>query len=139
MREGWRRLHRIGLRRWLTLERDTLLQIAAASMHPTSGEAYVLGLLVGFMLGVVIRNSAGAIVAYFLYSFVMPTLTDLLAGSQQWFRDVQPWVDPNVIQHTMWHGSLTGEQWWQLAVTSTIWLVIPMTVRVRFVLEAEVK
>ena len=42
--------------------------------------ANVLVLLVGFMLGVVIRNSAGAIVAYFLYSFVMPTLTDLLAG-----------------------------------------------------------
>ena len=29
----------------------------------------VLGLMVGFMLGVVIRTSAGAIVAYFVYSF----------------------------------------------------------------------
>ena len=34
--------------------------------------ADVLGLLVGFMLGVLIRNSAGAIVAYFVYSFVCP-------------------------------------------------------------------
>ena len=48
--------------------------------------ANVLVLLVGFMLGVVIRNSAGAIVAYFLYSFVMPTLTDLLAGASSGSR-----------------------------------------------------
>jgi len=101
--------------------------------------ANVLVLLVGFMLGVVIRNSAGAIVAYFLYSFVMPTLTDLLAGSQQWFQELQPWVDPNVIQHALWHGSLTGEQWWQLAVTSTIWLVIPLALGLRSLLRSEIK
>ena len=39
----------------------------------------MLGLLVGFMLGVLIRSSAGAIVAYFVYSFVLPTLSALLA------------------------------------------------------------
>ncbi len=33
----------------------------------------VLGMLFGFMLGVLIRNSAGAIVAYFVYTFVLPT------------------------------------------------------------------
>ena len=41
----------------------------------------VLGLLIGFMLGVLIRNSAGAIVGYFVYSFVLPTLSALLAGA----------------------------------------------------------
>lgn len=48
--------------------------------------ANVLGLLVGFMLGVLIRSSAGAIVGYFVYSFLLPTLSVLLAGSQAWFR-----------------------------------------------------
>ena len=42
--------------------------------------ANVLGMLVGFMLGVVIRNSAGAIVAYFVYSLLLPTLSMLLAA-----------------------------------------------------------
>ena len=55
--------------------------------------ANVLGLLVGFMLGVLIRSSAGAIVAYFVYSFLLPTLSVILAGSQAWFRHLQPWVD----------------------------------------------
>ena len=32
----------------------------------------VLGMVFGFMLGVLVRNSAGAIVAYFVYSFVLP-------------------------------------------------------------------
>lgn len=35
MREGWRRLRRLGLRRWLTLERDTLLQIAKTALAAT--------------------------------------------------------------------------------------------------------
>ena len=66
--------------------------------------ANVLGLLVGFMLGVLIRSSAGAIVAYFVYSFVLPTLSALLAGSQHWFRDLQPWVDFNFAQGALFNG-----------------------------------
>ena len=68
----------------------------------------MLGLLVGFMLGVLIRNSAGAIVAYFVYSFVLPTLSVLLAGTQDWFRDLQPWVDFNFAQGALFNGSLTA-------------------------------
>ena len=45
----------------------------------------VLGMLFGFMLGVLIRNSAGAIVAYFVYTLVLPPLLGLLAANQQWF------------------------------------------------------
>ena len=76
--------------------------------------ANVLGLLVGFMLGVLIRSSAGAIVAYFVYSFLLPTLAALLAGSQDWFRDLQPWVDFNFAQSALFDGALTAEQWAQL-------------------------
>ena len=55
----------------------------------------VLGMLFGFMLGVLIRNSAGAIVAYFVYTLVLPPLLGLLAANQKWFADLQPWVDYN--------------------------------------------
>jgi hypothetical protein len=99
----------------------------------------VLGLLVGFMLGVVIRNSAGAIVAYFVYSFVLPTLAMILAASQQWFRDLQPWVDFNYAQGALFNGSLTGEQWANLGVTSLIWLIAPLAVGLGLVLRSEVK
>ena len=46
--------------------------------------ANVLGLLVGFMLGVLIRNSAGAIVAYFVYSLVLPSIFGILAEAHGW-------------------------------------------------------
>ena len=58
--------------------------------------AQVLGMTVGFMLGVLLRSSAAAIVAYFVYSLVLPGLLMLLAGLQSWFADIQPWVDFNI-------------------------------------------
>jgi hypothetical protein len=101
--------------------------------------ANVLGLMVGFMLGVLIRSSAGAIVAYFVYSFLLPTLSMLLASSQSWFKDLQPWVDFNYTQSALFNGSLSSEQWAQLGVTSVIWLVVPTIVGVAMVLRSEVK
>jgi len=99
----------------------------------------VLGLLVGFMLGVLIRNSPGAIVAYFIYSLVLPTLFGILAANAQWFHDLQPWVDFNYAQGAVFNGDLTGEQWANLGVTSVIWLILPMTVGIWAVLRSEVK
>jgi ABC-2 type transport system permease protein len=91
------------------------------------------------MLGVLIRNSAGAIVGYFVYSFVLPTLSAVLAASQHWFRDLQPWVDFNYAQSALFNGSLTGAQWAHLGVTALVWLVIPVALGVRLVMRAEVK
>jgi ABC-2 type transport system permease protein len=101
----------------------------------------VLGLLIGFMLGLVIRNSPGAIVAYFLYSFLLPTIFLVLATNQEWFRDLQPWVDVTYAQAPMFEaaGNLTGEQWANVAVTGLVWLVIPMLVGLRLVTKSEVK
>jgi len=99
----------------------------------------VLGLLVGFMLGTVIRNSAGAIVAYFVYSFVLPTLSMLLANGQQWFRDLQPWIDFNFAQGQLFNGSMSGEQWAHLGVAGTIWLVAPLAAGLAMLMRSEVK
>ena len=101
----------------------------------------VLSLLIGFMLGVLIRSSTGAIVAYFILTFLLPTIFGLLATSQQWFHDLQPWVDIQFAQAGLFvfDQSLTGEQWAQIAVTGLTWLVVPMGVGLWFVMRAEVK
>jgi ABC-type transport system involved in multi-copper enzyme maturation permease subunit len=101
--------------------------------------ANVLQLLIGFMLGVLIRNSAGALVAYFVYNFVLSTLTMLLALSQEWFRDLQPWVDFNFAQGALFKGNLTSEQWAQLGTAGAAWLVIPLAVGLVMVMRSEVK
>ena len=101
--------------------------------------ANVLSVLFGFMLGVVIRNSVGALVAYLVYQVLLPTLSLILAASQHWFRSLQPWVDFDYAQSALFNGALTTHQWTHLAVTGTIWLVIPMTIGLTLVRKAEVK
>lgn len=99
----------------------------------------VLGMLFGFMLGVVIRNSAGAIVAYFVYTLVLPPLLGLLAVSQQWFADLQPWVDYGFSQMALFGGVMTSEQWQQLAVSGTLWFLLPLAIGLVLIRRSEVK
>jgi ABC-2 type transport system permease protein len=105
------------------------------------GLGMVLSLLVGFMLGVLIRSSTGAIVAYFVLTFVLPTIFSLLAESQQWFRDLQPWVDIQFAQSGLFvfDQALTGVQWAHIAVTGVTSLLVPLAIGLVFVMRAEVK
>lgn len=101
----------------------------------------VLSLLTGFMLGVLIRSSTGAIVAYFTLTFVLPTIFGLLADSQRWFHDLQPWIDIQFAQSGLFvfDQALTGEQWANIAVTGVTWLLLPLAIGLGFVMRAEVK
>jgi ABC-2 type transport system permease protein len=101
--------------------------------------ANVLGLLVGFTLGVLIRSSAGAIVAHFVYSLLLPTLSVLLASSQEWFRHLQPWIDFKYAQGTLIDGTVTTQQWEHLGVSGVVWLLLPMLLGLAIVVRAEVK
>jgi ABC-2 type transport system permease protein len=98
-----------------------------------------LGMLAGFMLGVVLRNSPAAIVGYFVISFVLPALFMVLANAQAWFEDTWPWVDFNYAQGALFNGSVSAAEWAHLGVTGLVWLVIPMAVGLRTVLRSEVK
>jgi hypothetical protein len=99
----------------------------------------VLGLLTGFMLGVLIRSSSGAIVAYFVYSLLLPTIFGVLAASQGWFETLRPWVDVSYAQGALFNGAPTGEEWAHIGVTGMIWLVIPLVVGIWYVMRSEVK
>ena len=101
--------------------------------------ANVLGMAIGFMLGVVIRNSPGAIVAYFVYSLLFPTVFGMLAAFQEWFRDLQPWVDFNYAQTRLYDETMTGEMWAQLGVAGLVWLVLPLAVGLVLIRRSEVK
>ena len=81
----------------------------------------------------------GAIVAYMVYAFVAPGLLAFLAFNQAWFNDARPWVDPKFNQDALLQGTLTGEGWTQLAVTTLVWLVLPLLVAVVNLLRSEVK
>jgi ABC-2 type transport system permease protein len=117
---------------------DPVWDLTAGNLS-TIALANVLGMVVGFMLGVLIRSSAGALVAYFLYQFLLPTLALILAAQQDWFHELQPWVDFDFATGALLEGSVTSQQWSQLAVTGLIWLVVPLAAGLRLVVRAEVK
>ncbi len=100
----------------------------------------LVGMAIGFTLGVVLRNSAAAIVGYFVVSFVLPGVFALLGSVRVWFADLQPWIDWNYTQVALFENDTdTAREWAILASTTGIWIVIPLVVGLLFVRSSEVK
>ena len=100
----------------------------------------LVGMAFGFALGVVLRDSAAAIVGYFVVSFVMPGILVLLAQVRPWFEDLQPWIDWNYTQVALFEGATnTGKEWAMLGSTTMIWIVVPLVVGLLFLRRSEVK
>ncbi|MCA1709594.1 MAG: ABC transporter permease, partial [Actinobacteria bacterium] len=100
----------------------------------------LVGMAIGFTLGVVLRASAAAIVGYFVVSLVLPGILELLALVREWFLDLQPWIDWNYTQVELFEGATnTGEEWAMLGSTTMIWIVIPLVVGLLSLRRSEVK
>ncbi|MDF2969016.1 MAG: conserved rane protein of unknown function [Nocardioidaceae bacterium] len=100
----------------------------------------LVGMAIGFTLGVVLRNSAAAIVGYFVISLVMPGILVLLAQVRSWFADLQPWIDWNETQVALLEGAMdSGEEWAMLGSTTMIWIVVPLVVGLLSLRRSEVK
>jgi ABC-2 type transport system permease protein len=107
---------------------DTVWDISL-SMAPQIVLGDLVGMAIGFTLGVVLRNSAAAIVGYFVASFVMPGVLVLLAQVRSWFEDLQPWIDWNKTQVVLFDGATnTGKEWAMLGSTTMIWIVTPLLI-----------
>ena len=100
----------------------------------------LVGMAIGFTLGVVMRNSAAAIVGYFVVSLVLPGILALLAQARSWFADLQPWIDWNFTQVELFEGATdTAREWAMLASTTGIWIVLPLVIGLLFLRRSEVK
>ena len=115
-----------------------------ASPNATTAPQIVLGNLVGmaigFTLGVVLRNSAAAIVGYFVVSLVLPGILALLAQVREGFTDLQPWIDWNYTQVALFEGGTdTAREWAMLGSTTAIWIVLPLVFGLLFLRRSEVK
>jgi ABC-type transport system involved in multi-copper enzyme maturation permease subunit len=97
----------------------------------------LMALLMGFAFGMLIRNSAAAIVLY----FVIPTIWSILAQVIPWVRDhLQKWADFSFAQQPFQSGEwASGQEWAHLATSGTIWLVLPLVFGIWRLLRSEVK
>ena len=118
---------------------DTVWDISL-SMAPQMVLYNLVGMAFGFALGVVLRNSAAAIVGYFVVSLVLPGILVLLAQVRDWFSDLQPWIDWNYTQVALLEGATnTGREWAMLGSTTAIWIVLPLVFGLLFLRRSEVK
>jgi hypothetical protein len=110
------------------------------SMAPQIVLGNLVGMAIGFTLGVVLRNSPAAIVAYFVVSLVMPGILVLLTQVRSWFEDLQPWIDWNETQVALFDGTTnTGEEWAMLGSTTMIWIILPLLLGLLSLHRSEVK
>lgn len=100
-----------------------------------------IGVLVGFAIAMLLINTAAAIVTYFMYTLVLPTVMNIAGELISWFKPVVPWIEFNTAQQPLFTGDyqLTGEQWAQFATSGLLWLVLPFSFGLWRLLRAEVK
>ena len=99
----------------------------------------LVSLSIGAMLGMLLRSSAGGLVMYFVIVLLLPNLSGLLAQSQSWYADLQPWVDLTYAQSFLFEGMDTAAQWAHVATTVGLWIVLPGIFGLRRVMRSEVK
>jgi hypothetical protein len=100
------------------------------------GILQISGILQGLAFGLLLLNSAAAVVLY----FVLPTAFSILFNTVPALEDSAPWIDFGTAQGPLGDvGNLTGEEWTQLAITGTIWVILPFVAGLWRMLRAEVK
>ena len=103
--------------------------------------ANLIGIFIGFAIGMLIMNTAGAIVAYFAYSLILPTAIGILSALSDTFEKIAPWIEFNTAQTPLFSGDYTptGEEWAQIATAGTIWLIVPLAFGIWRLLRIEFK
>lgn len=101
--------------------------------------AYLLSIAFGFLVGVAVRSTAPAMVAYLAFMFVVPMVSMVAAGLWTWWAQNGPWFDLSWSVGFVSAPEITGEQWAQVGTSALIWLVVPMVLAVRRLLRVEIR
>ncbi|MBM9462746.1 ABC transporter permease subunit [Aeromicrobium sp. YIM 150415] len=96
--------------------------------------------LLGFGIALLLMNTPAAIVTYFVYMFVVPTVLNVAGAFLDWFADIVPWIDFASAQEPLLDsGGMSGEEWAQLATSSLLWVGVPLAFGIWRWLRTEVK
>jgi ABC-2 type transport system permease protein len=98
-----------------------------------------LAMLGGFALAALFLNSPAAIVAFFAYKWVLPTIFAIAAELMNWFDKLLPWIDFQTAQTPVYDLTVVGKDWAHLLVSGAVWLALPLGIGLWRVLRAEVK
>jgi len=96
----------------------------------------IVGVVQGVAFGMLLMNTAAAIVLYYVLPMAWTALFQLVGSLEV----AAPWLDLNSAIGPVYSGeSLQGDDWVHVAVTATIWVVLPFAVGLVRLLRREVK
>lgn len=95
----------------------------------------LLNMLLGVAFGALLLASGLAIVLY----FVIPTVWSVLGATVAFLKDAAGWLDLSTTTEPLVTSSMTGDDWPRLAVSTAVWVVVPLVLGVTRVLRQEVK
>lgn len=96
----------------------------------------LIGVVQGFAFGMVLMNTAAAIVLY----YVLPIAWNVLFSLVGALEDAAPWVDLNTAIAPAFAGeTLQGDDWAHVAVSGSIWVLLPFVLGMVRLLRREVK
>lgn len=99
-----------------------------------------LNMTIGFALACLFLNTPAAIVVFFVYSWVLPTLLVLGTLAWDWFHDIFQWLDFSSAQEPFFNGwDFSGKDIALLLSSAFVWVGIPLILGVRRIMRAEVK
>lgn len=97
--------------------------------------AQVISVVMGVGFGMLLMNSAFAIVLYFL----LPTVWTVLAGLSKAVEKASDWLNIGATTEPLFEGAMTGGDWRRLGASVGLWLVLPLAFGVVRLLKREVK
>ena len=95
----------------------------------------LMGLLQGVAFGMILMNSAAAIVT----SFVLPIGFSVLANIVPKVQDHAAWIDLGTAQGPLFDHTTSGSDWAHLGATTLWWIALPLLAGVWRLLRSEVK
>ena len=95
----------------------------------------LLSLLQGLALGVLVVNTAAAVVLY----FVLPTALALVFSLVDSLAGVAGWISPFTSHDPLFRHSIDGVEWLQLLATTTWWILLPLAAGTWRLLHREIR
>ena len=99
------------------------------------GLLQLVAIVQGIAFGMLIMNSAAAIVTF----FVLPTAWSFVTGFGHALDGVQPWLDLSQASQALWDHTANGADWLHFGVASFLWLGLPLLIGTWRLLRAELK
>lgn len=94
----------------------------------------LLAAVQGFAFGLLLRNTAAAIVLYYLVAPVVSTVLTLVDAVE----GAAPWLDLSTAVASVSSGAASGQDWAQLATATTLWVLLPLGLGIARLLRGEI-